>query len=58
MRSVCLVNQVWDQEVREVVAVQDWRAGARRIEAAVFDAERYRTILQLKGASAPVEIEL
>ena len=57
-RSVCLVNQVWDEKAREVVAVQDERAGARRIEAAVFDAERYRTILQLKGASAPMEIAL
>ena len=34
------------------------RPGARVIQAAVFDAERYQTILQLKGASAPVEIAL
>ena len=58
MRSVCLVNQTWDEQAREAVAVQDKRAGARRIEAAAFDARRYRTILQLKGASAPVEIAL
>ena len=58
VRSVCLVNQTWDEQAREAVAVQDKRAGARRIEAAAFDAERYRTILQLKGASAPVEIAL
>ena len=58
MQSVCLVNQLWDQEAREVVAAQDKRPGARAIQAAVFDAQRYRTMLQLKGASSPVEIEL
>jgi len=58
MQSVCLVNQVWDAQAQEVVSLQDKRAGARVIEAAVFDAQRYRTILQLKGASSPVEIEL
>lgn len=58
VRSVCLVNQAWDGQALEVAAVQDKRGGARLIEAALFDAERYRTILQLKGASAPVEIEL
>jgi hypothetical protein len=58
VQSVCLVNQLWDQDAGEVVAAQDQRPGARVIEAAAFDAPRYRTILQLKGASSPVEIEL
>ena len=58
VQSVCLVNQVWDEQAREAVSPQDKRPGARVIQAAVFDAERYRTILKLKGASAPVEIAL
>lgn len=58
MQSVCLVNQAWDSIVQEVVSLREKRAGAQVIEAAVFDAQRYRTILQLKGASSPVEIEL
>lgn len=58
VQSVCLVNQVWDAGAQEVVSLQDKRPGARVIEAAAFDAQRYRTMLQLKGASSPVEIEL
>ncbi len=53
MQSLCL-----DEPAGEVAAAQDKRHGARVIEAALFDAQRYRTILQLKGASSPVEIEL
>ena len=58
MQSVCLVHQLWDEQAGEVATPQDKRPGARLIEAAIFDAQRYRTILQLKGASSPVEIEL
>lgn len=58
VQSVCLGHQLWDQDAGEVVAAQDQRPGARMIEAATFDAPRYRTILQLKGASRPVEIAL
>lgn len=58
MQSVCLVNQLWNEQAGEVAVPQDKRPGARVIEAALFDAQRYRTILQLKGASSPVEIEL
>ena len=58
VQSVCLVNQAWDEPAREVVSPQDKRLGARVIQAAVFNAERYQTILQLKGVSIPVEIEL
>ena len=58
MQSVCLVNQQWDEQAGEVAALQDKRPGVRLIEVAVFDAPRYRIILQLKGVSIPVEIEL
>jgi hypothetical protein len=58
MQSVCLVKQLWDEPAGEVAVPQDKRPGARVIEAALFDAQRYRTILQLKGASSPVEIAL
>ena len=58
MKAVCLVNQAWDNVAQEVVSGQEKRAGARLIQTAVFDAQRYRTILQLKGVSPAVEIEL
>ena len=58
MQAVCLVNQAWDSVEQEVVSGQEKRAGARLIQTAVFDAQRNRTILQLKGVSPPVEIEL
>jgi hypothetical protein len=58
MQALCLVNQVWDEQRQEVAAPQEKRPGARMIQSAVFDAQRYRTILQVKGASSPVEIEL
>ena len=50
--------QQWDEQAGEVAALQDKRPGVRLIEVAVFDAPRYRIILQLKGVSIPVEIEL
>lgn len=58
MQALCLVNQVWDAQRQEVASPQAKRAGAKVIQSAVFDAQRYRTILQVKGASSPVEIEL
>ena len=51
-------NQAWDSVEQEVVSGQEKRAGARLIHTAVFDAQGNRTILQLKGVSPPVEIEL
>ena len=42
----------------KVVPSQDKRPGALLIQTAVFDALRYQTVLQLKGASSPVEIQL
>lgn len=58
MKSVCLVNQMWDAQAQEVVSPQDKRPAAQLIQAAVFDEQRYLTILKLKGAISPVEIEL
>lgn len=57
-QAVCLVNQMWDAQAQEVVSPQDKRLGAFLIQTAVFDALRYQTVLQLKGASSPVEIQL
>lgn len=58
MQALCLVNQVWDGQRQAVASPQEKRPGARVIQSAVFDAQRYRTILQVKGVSSPVEIEL
>lgn len=58
MQALCLVNQVWDEQEQQVASPQDRRPGGRVIESAAFDAQRYRTILQLKGLNSPVEIEL
>jgi|ERR1035437_3079594 hypothetical protein len=57
-QALCLVNQTWDEQRQEALSSQEKRPGARVIQTAVFDAQRYRTILQLKGSSVPVEIEL
>lgn len=58
VQALCLVNQVWDAQTQEVASPQERRPAAGVIQSAVFDAQRYRTILQVKGASRPVEIEL
>ena len=58
MESTCLVNQWWDESTQEVIASPEKQQSTKVIQAAHFDAPRYRTILQLKGASSPVEIEL
>jgi hypothetical protein len=59
VQSVCLVNQCWDGLAQAVVAPQAKAVQGRAlIESASFDVQRYCTILQLKGASSPVEIEL
>jgi hypothetical protein len=57
-QAVCLVNQMWDAKAQEVPSPKDKSTGALLIQTAVFDAQRYRTILQLKGAISPVEIQL
>jgi len=57
-QALCLVNQSWDEQAQEVVSPQERRPTTRVIQTAVFDAQRYRTILQLKGNRVPVEIEL
>jgi hypothetical protein len=57
-QALCLVNQMWDEKAQEAVAPQVKRVGARVIQTAVFDVQRYRTILNLKGNSVPLEIEL
>lgn len=58
MQTLCLINQVWDAQRQEVAAPQERRPDAQAIQSAVFDTQLYRTILQVKGASRPVEIEL
>lgn len=57
-QTVCLVNQLWNIETDEIVSTQYRRLDARVIEAAHFDAQRYKTVLQLAGQSSPLEIEL
>jgi hypothetical protein len=58
IQAVCLVNQMWDAQALEVVSPKEKRPNAQRIQTAVFDANRYQTVLQLKGAASPVEIKL
>ena len=57
-QALCLVNQVWDEQRQEVASPAQKRQGARMIQTAVFDTQRYRTLLQLKGTPVPVEIDL
>jgi hypothetical protein len=54
-QALCLVNQVWDEQRQEIAPPPQKRQGARLIQTAVFEAQRYRTILQLKGTPVPVE---
>ncbi len=58
MQSVCLIHQCWDAAAQEVVAVRHKRAGAVLIQAARFDIQDYKTVLQLAGRSNSVEIAL
>lgn len=57
-QALCLVNQMWDAQSKEVVSPKDKRQGATLIQTAIFDDLRYQTVLQLKGANSPVEIPL
>jgi hypothetical protein len=57
-QTVCLGNQSWDLVAREVVGTKDRRLGASAVLSARFDAEAYKTILQLARPSSPLEIEL
>ena len=57
-QALCLVNQTWDEQTQQVLSQPEKRSTARVIQTAVFDSHGYRTILQLKGRSDPVEIEL
>jgi hypothetical protein len=57
-QTICLDNQQWDATAEEVISPKERRAGALDIVSAHFDAQRYRTILQLAGQSSPLEIEL
>ena len=58
LQAVCLVNQMWDVQAQEVISQKDERPGTFLIQTAIFDALRYQTVLQLKGVSSPVEIQL
>jgi len=57
-QTLCLDNQQWDIKAEEVVSPKESRASALDIVSARFDAQHYRTILQLAGQSSPLEIEL
>ncbi|MEX8520220.1 MAG: DUF4160 domain-containing protein [Leptothrix sp. (in: b-proteobacteria)] len=57
-QTLCLENQQWDSVAEEVVSPKDRRAGALVIQSSHFDAQAYKTVLQLAGLSSPVEIEL
>jgi len=57
-QTICLVNQLWDIDANEVVSAKDRRSSIRVIETARFDAQAYKTVLQLAGQSSLLEIEL
>jgi hypothetical protein len=44
--------------LRRWLGPKDQRPGALVIQSARFDAQVYRTVLQLAGQSSPLEIEL
>lgn len=51
-------NQRWDPNTQTVVSTRVRRPGALAIQSSHFDAQAYKTVSQLTGASVPVEIEL
>lgn len=57
-QSVCLENQQWNVTSEDVVSPKECRPGALDIVSARFDAQGYRTLLQLAGQPSPLEIEL
>lgn len=57
-QTLCLENQQWDLATDEVVGPKDRRPGALAIQSARFDAQAYKTVLQLAGQASPLEIEL
>ena len=57
-QTLCLENQQWDPAAEEVVRPKDQRPGALAIQSANFDAQAYKTVLQLAGQSSPLGIEL
>lgn len=57
-QTLCLDNQWWDMDAEEVVSPKDNRPKARKILSARFDAQAYKTVLQLAGETTPLEIEL
>lgn len=57
-KSVCLDNQQWDMVSEEVVSPKARRPAALDILSSRFDAQSYRTILQLAGQISPLEIAL
>jgi hypothetical protein len=57
-QTLCLENQRWDPNTQTVVSPRERRLGALAIQSSHFDAQAYKTVLQLAGASGPVEIEL
>jgi hypothetical protein len=52
------LDQRWDPNTQTVVSPKERRLGALAIQSSHFDAQAYKTVLQLAGASGPVEIEL
>lgn len=57
-QTVCLVNQLWNVDATEIVSTRDRRSGAKVVESARFDTQAYKTVLQLAGQIAPLEILL
>lgn len=58
LQTVCLVNQLWNDNTRSTEVNRFIKSPAKLIRSATFDATAYRTILILAGLAAPVEIQL
>jgi hypothetical protein len=56
-QTLCLDNLLWQPGTQEVVSPKDAKRGARRIVSATFEATGYKTVLQMDGHMANVEIE-
>lgn len=56
--TVCLVNQLWDVAADEVVSARNRQPDSKLVESAHFDSRAYKTVMQLAGKTAPLEILL
>jgi hypothetical protein len=57
-QTLCLENKQWVIDEERLASPQERRRDTRLILAGRFDADAYRTILNLEGETTPLEIQL